>query len=463
MKSIGKTLLAVFLSFLAMAPLSAFEAGAQLLVSGGAAGNGGGRDDKLEWEDDADTNLFSTFLEPGWWSAHHLFTGKLVSWFDLPFVEDGSFGIAGQASLKYGQEGSPDEVPNISFIADIDLLRYYYNNIDENGAFVLSAGRFNVTDKTSTIINQKLDGLYLGFNGSRVQFGAYVGYTGLLNSKTTMIINSSGRNYWTALATDSLYNIYQDDVKSITAKNFSDFMKSGDLSAFWNDVGEQVFTWADPYILSSANVAFPYLFANQTPYIEATVAVSTEGPSKIVDEFDRFYLTGGMYGPFIFPDFVYNISTTFSTCGDNGVTRSAFDGLSNLTKLNFTYFTNFHSLTFSGGLTYASGDNGIYDPFYGFTSTPISYMRYSPEHSAAVKYGLSASFKPVKEFLVTLGADQVFDYQENVIDYMGWQWYTEIKLQCTSDFQFQVKAYRFIAEDTNFDNTGATVTAVFSF
>lgn len=452
MKSTGKFLLTALFSSLLMAPLSAFEAGGQVLVSGGAAGNGSGRYDK--WEYDLSKSLFATFLEPGWWSAHHLFTGKLVGWFDMPFIEDGTFGLAGQGSLKYSQENSSDEYPGISLVADVDLLRYYYNSVDENGGFVLSAGRFNVADKTSTIINQKLDGMYVGFNGSHVQFGAYAGYTGLLNSKNTLMINSSGKNYWRALYSNSLYNIYRARMKD-----------DRHTSLYVSEIGEQLFTWADPYIVSSANLTFPYLFANQTPYIEASVAVGTEGPSKIEDQFDRFYLTCGMYGPFIYSDFVYNISTTFATYGDGESNKSSsFNRLSNLSKLNITYFTNFHSLALSGALTYASGNNGMYAPFYGFTSTPISYMRFSPEHSAAVKYGLSVSFKPIKEFLVTLGADQLFSYEENIVDYEGWQCYTEIKLQCTSDFQFQVKAYRFLADkDTYYDNTGATVTAVFSF
>ena len=451
MKSTDKFLLTALFSTLLIAPLSAFEAGGQILVSGGAAGNGGGRYDT--WEYDLSKNPFATFLKPGWWSAHHLFTGKLIGWFDMPFIEDGSFGIAGQGSLKYSREKSYDDHPNLSLVADIDLLRYYYNSIDANGSFVISAGRFNVADKTSTIINQKIDGMYVGYNGSHVQFGAYAGYTGLLNSKTTLMINSSGKNYWRALSSNSLYNIYRARMKD-----------DRNTSLYVSEIGEQLFTWADPYVVSSANLTFPYLFANQTPYIEASVAVSTQGPSKIEDEFDRFYLTGGMYGPFIFSDLVYNISTTFSTCGDEDTSKSAFNGLSNLSKLNITYFTNFHSFAISGALTYASGDNGIYSPFYGFTSTPISYMRFSPEHSSAVKYGLSVSFKPIKEFLVTLGADQVFSYQQTVVDYMGWQCYTDIKLQCTSDFQFQIKAYRFLAkDDPYYDNTGATVTAVLSF
>ncbi len=444
MKKIIKFFAVAIFSFSCIFPLSAFEAGTQLILSGGAAGNGGSR----YWD---------------WLLAHQTTTAKLVGWFDFPFVEDGDFGLAGQASLKYNQENSHDDYPYIRLIADIDLLRYYYTHIDEKGGFNLSLGRFSVTDKTSTIINQKIDGIHLGYNASKVQFGAYLGYTGLLNSKTTMIINSSGKNYWSSLASTSLHDIYMTDLKSVPRKDFSEFLRRLHWNKFWTDTGEQVFTWADPYVLSSLNFTFPYLFANQTPYIEANMALNSEGPCKIEDEFDRFYLTAGIYGPFIFSDLVYNISTTFSTYGDSGTSKSAFNGVANLSKLDFTYFTSFHSLAFSANLIYASGNNGTYDTFYGFTSTPISYMRYNPEHSAAVKYGISASFKPIKEFLVTLGADQLFSYKEDIVKYQGWQCYTEMKLQCTTDFQFQVKAYRFIAEDATYDNTGASVTGIFSF
>lgn len=449
----------------------AFDAGTQLILSGGAAGNGGGRYNTWGVWQGEDDCWYGTILNPAWWSAHQITTGKFLGWFDLPFVDDSSFGIAGQASIKYQQENSWDNLPYISIVPDIDLLRYYYNSYDEKGGFSLSLGRFNVTDKTATIINQKIDGMYLGYNARKVQFGVYAGYTGLLNAKNTLTINSSGKNYWSSLVSSSVYNVYLghinkviDDYQKKSKKvNISDVMRTVDWAGVRDDLGRMMYVWAEPYFLSSANLTFPYIFANQTPYIEASMAINTEGPSKIEDEFDRFYLTGGMYGPFIFSDLIYNFSTTFSTYGNDNANKSAFEGFANLSKLKFTYFTNFHALALSGELVYASGNNGIYDPFYGFTSNPISYRRYSPEHSSAIKYGVSAAFKPTREFLISAGADQLFSYKEEVLEYEGWQVYTELKLQCTSDFQFQVKAYRFIAEDTNYDNTGATVTAVFSF
>lgn len=462
MNTIGKFLTVAILLIALSLPAKAFEAGTQFLISGGAAGNGGGREGTWGlWK--YNDVWYGELLQPGWWSAHQVTNAKLVGWFDMPFVEDSTFGLAGQASLKYSQENSYDSDPMISFIPDIDLLRYYYNKVDAKGGFTLSAGRFNVADKTSDIINQKIDGLYLGYGSNKIQFGVYGGYTGLLNSRTTMIINSTGRNFWSSQLTDSLYTTYANKVKPHSIKNFSDLSKKVDWGDVMSDVGRSLYIWADPYFVSSANLTFPYLFANQTPFLEASLAISTEGPSKVEDEFDRFYITAGMYGPLIFSDLIYSFSTTFSTYGDSGANKSAFEGLSNYSKLKFTYFTNFHSLAISGELKYASGDNGIYDPFYGFTSNPISYMRYSPEHSSAVKYGLSVAFKPTREFLVTLGGDQVFSYNENVVDYQGCQFYGEMKLQCTSDFQFQVKAYRFFAQDMNYDNTGATITGVFSF
>ena len=345
MKSISKIVLAALL--LLPCPAIALDAGTQLIVSGGAAGNGGGR--PLDWI-----------------RAHQISTCKLLGWFDLPFVEDSSFGLAGQASIKYQQENSYDEISYITIVPDIDLLRYYYNSYDERGGFSISAGRFNVTDKTGNIINQKIDGLYFGYTARKIQFGVYAGYTGLLNSKNTLIINSSGKNYWRSLVSSSLYNVYLDRVESVNGKDFSDYMKKIDWGKFRDDIGRSLYVWAEPYFLSSANLTFPYLFANQTPYIEASIAINTEGPSKIEDEFDRFYITGGLYGPLIFSDLMYNVSTTFSTYGDSNSNKSAFSGLANLSKLKITYFTNFHSLALSGELVYASGDNGIYDPFYGF-------------------------------------------------------------------------------------------------
>lgn len=450
MKSISKIVLAALL--LLPSPALAFEAGTQFIISGGAAGNGGGR--LLDWI-----------------RAHQVTTAKLLGWFDLPFVDDSSFGLAGQASLKYQQENSYDTISYINLVPDIDLLRYYYNHYDEKGGFSLSLGRFTVTDKTATIINQKIDGMYLGYNMTRMQFGVYAGYTGLLNSKNTLMINSSGKNYWSSLVSSSLYNVYLGEVSDVVDRlkdkgkkvNLSDVMHEIDWNSVRSNLERTFYVWSEPYFISSANLTFPYLIANQTPYIEASMAINTEGPSKIEDAFDRFYITGGLYGPLIFSDLMYNFSTTFSTYGDSNSNKSAFEGIANLSKLKFTYFTNFHALALSAELTYASGDNGIYEPFYGFTSTPISYRRYSPEHTSAIKYGISAAFKPTREFLVTLGADQLFSYKETVADYQGWQVYTEMKLQCTSDFQFQVKAYRFLADDRDYDNTGATVTAVFTF
>ncbi|MBQ9538052.1 MAG: hypothetical protein IJU95_02180 [Treponema sp.] len=463
MKAIGKLLLAVLL----LAPLPAFalDAGTQLIVSSGAAGNGGGRDSTWGYWKDDNGCWHMTLLSPAFGKAHQVSNAKLIGWFDLPFNDESTFGLMGQGSIKYSQENSWDSISYINIIPDVDMLRYYFNKVDGNGGFSLSLGRFNVADKTSSIINQKIDGLYVGYSASRIQFGAYVGYTGLLNSKNTMIINSSGRNYWSSQLTGSIYDFLLEDID--TNKNnrlqFASMKNKVFSGRYWDDVERTLYIWADPYLVSSANITFPYLFANQTPYIEGSLAISTEGPCKVEDEFDRFYITAGMYGPLIYSDLVYNVSTTFSTYGDSSSSKSAFDGVSNLSKIKLTYFTGFHSLAISGLFTYASGDNGMYEPFYGFTSNPISYRRYSPEHSSSVKYGLSASFKPIREFLVTLGADQLFDYSTDYIKYEGIQAYTEMKLQCTSDFQFQLKAYRFWAEDKTFDNTGATITGVFSF
>ncbi len=446
MKKLTKILSLSLLSAVTAMGLSALdiEAGGMQTVSGGAAGNGGSATENFHFAD-------------------HIFSSKTVGWLDMKFNPDGTMGLAAQASLEFEYQNRKDFIQFMDLTPDLDLLRFYYIRPTGNGEiFNVSAGRFHITDKSTYVFNQNVDGVHLGYKASNIVFGATLGYTGLLSAKTNLIINETGKNFRSNY--DNLYEKVKPYVDEADKTSYSTFMDTFDFSGATKAVAKDIlYPWADPYFVSTASFTLPYIFANQTLFFEGSSFIGVGGPSKkglnsatkTARNFNRFYLTGGITGPFVFSNLTYGLTTTLGT--------SKSKGTGNLSSFNLSWYTGLKDLTLSGKVVYASGDNDSLNQFYGFTSNAISYMRYAPEYTQTIKLGTSASFKPVKEFLVMGGLDWLYDFAVDVVEYLGWQYWTEMRLQCTTDFQFQLKEYRFLARDHNYDNAGATLTAVLTF
>ncbi len=448
MKKVLKVCCAALISVFAVQGLSAvdIEAGGSFRYMLGGAGH--------VWHAwDANFKSYMGYLDD-------LNTAELNGWINVPLRTDGSMGISAQTSLEFEFNQRQKEGIYLDGTADLDLLNFYYKQRNGyKGNFTFYGGRMPMSDKTGVIFNQKCDGLYLGYNSKKIILDVFAGYTGFLNAKTNLIINRTGKNYWRTDDFEEWYSCIKDKYDASGADNVQDFLSSSDgRKLLFKTIPKLLYQWADAYFVSDVAVTFPYCFANQTAYLEGSMFIAMDGPSKTSDdnEYNRFYGTVGLSGPLFFPNLTYALSTTFSS--------TTYRAMSNLTIASLSYYTGFHDLSFSARGIYASGHgNRCFDEFFGFTSQAISYQRYGPEFTSSIKGGISASIKPIDNFLITVGADRLYSYPDDVIRYAGWQEYGEVKLQCTTDFLVSLKAYKFYAAKSVYDNAGATLSVVLTF
>ncbi|MBQ2315665.1 MAG: hypothetical protein II187_12310 [Treponema sp.] len=309
---------------------------------------------------------------------------------------------------------------------DIDLLKFNYRQpFWDGGTLAFSAGRFQYFDATAQVFAQNCDGMLLQLNTDNVRGSFYIGYTGLLNQKKVSMLDMDGKNYRVA----------------------------GEEKEEWY---EAYYSPADPYYVQAVSVTFPYLFLNQSLGFDFNMFIGTYSPFRTNINYNRYYATINMTGALV-QNLYYTFSTTFQT--------EEFVGTGNMTQLSFTYYPEKLSSSVSLNALYASGNNnGPFSRFRGFTSNSISYSRYAPEMSGALKLGTYVTLKPLRELFLGVGTDFLFACPDDDITYDGWQMYANFKLQCTTDFQISITDffYRgFRSRDP--DNHGVVVKATMSF
>ncbi len=360
-------------------------------------------------------------------------TEDLTGWLFVPISIEKEASVTAQATVQGVMRNVVGYKPDFDFNANLDLLNFHYNSYDGGSSYwTFNGGRFNFTDTTGLICNQTSDGAQFSYYSNKVNVSLYAGYTGLLNRQYTLMINSEGANYW------------QQCLEKEEDNRFYKYLNP----------------WADPYLISSLKASFPYLFANQTLSLEASMYLGINGPSDFsTNNYNRYYFTTGLSGPLFLNGLNYNLTTTLFT--------TKFNGMGNMTQGNISWFAGWKDIVFSLTGVYASGeDDGIsesLDTFVGFTSKSISYARYTTEHSAHTKGGFSFSAKPVKTFFVRFGMDRVFANNKGSFKYEGWQWYANCELQCTTDFKLSISEFRFFASEESKSSGGAIIKAHISF
>ena len=359
----------------------------------------------------------------------------LVGWLSAPLNTENTMSINAQLSANekfstiISQGGIEDtlEAKQRKYLTlDIDLLKFNWIRPDRDGsALVFSAGRFQYFDSSGQIFAQNCDGMLLQSNTSTMQAGFYFGYTGLLNQKKVSILDMDGKNY----------------------------RVSSEEKEEWY---ESYYSFADPYFVSSMSLSFPYAFWNQTIGFELNMFLGVDSPFRDRVNYNRYYATFSMSGP-LEEKLYYSFSTTFQT--------EEFVGTGNLTQLSFTYYPEPLGASVSLNGLYASGNkNGPFSRFRGFTSNSISYSRYAPELTGALKLGSYVSIKPLQMVYLGVGADMLFACPEDDIKYDGWQMYANCKLQVLTDLQISIteffyKGYR----SSDPDNRGLVVKVTMSF
>lgn len=342
-------------------------------------------------------------------------------WFRNPVSEDGSSYLAGEGSFQFEKDArKEDSDKQLKLFADLNLFKLVVKKEIESGNITFSAGRFYNSDLTGLIYTQNGDGLKLDASLSSVELSVFGAYTGLLNAKNITILG---------------------DTTSLTDKE------------------KTVYVMANKFAVGALTLSFPYFAANQTLSLEGLAALSLEST-----KLNRFYGTLALNGPLFTPVF-YNISSTmgFAKYDEQDMVKG------NLTKGSISVYPDFKSMSFSLSGLYASGKQGSFEAFQGFTSNTAVNSLSEPEYSGIALAGLSASIKPVDNFLFFAGADIVFNTlagdEKKDIERAGLQYTAGFNWQLVSDVSLGANLCQFIGKDKYADGnkTQFRITAAIAF
>lgn len=342
-------------------------------------------------------------------------------WFRNPVSQDGSSYIAGEGSFLFEKDMRiEDSEKQLKLYADLNLLKLVAKKELESGNLVFSAGRFYNSDLSGLVYTQNGDGVKLEASLSGVEFSVFGAYTGLLNAKNITILGNDT-----------------------------------DLT----DKEKTVYVMANKFAVGALTLSLPYFAANQTLSIEGFGALSLEST-----KFNRFYGTVALNGPLFTPVF-YNISSTmgFAKYDEEDMVKG------NLTKGAISVYPDFKSMSFSLNGLYASGKQGSFEAFQGFTSNTAVNSLKEDEYSGIALAGISASIKPVENFLFFAGADIVLDTlageEQKSIERSGLQYSAGFNWQVVSDVSLGANLSQFIGKDdyADYNRTQFRITAAIAF
>lgn len=176
-----KVVLLIAAVLLAVMPLAAYDFGGSVDASAGAA------------------ITDSTAISP---------SEKLTGWAKVPFT-GGSFSTEAYYKLAGSFRDGVD--PSFNSTVDLSLFKITY----ALPAVSLNVGRYSFSDVTGSVFAMTADGVNASLTAGLLKIGGYVGYTGLLNGKTS---GMSTDNDQTKVYTSSAKNLVF--LGSVTAPNF---------------------------------------------------------------------------------------------------------------------------------------------------------------------------------------------------------------------------------------------------
>ncbi|MGI0528518.1 hypothetical protein [Treponema socranskii] len=333
------------------------------------------------------------------------------AWLTTPINEQLRFGTDASYEFRYDQDG--DVVKNI---IDINLLKLTGTfHAGKTGMFEFGAGRFSLSDATGIIFSQMNDGVYAKYSIPRVSASTYLGITRLLNSHDVVIL-----------------------------RHFSDTtVKTEDASA--------VYVLGPSYIPLGFSINIPSLFLNQDITIEEWNFIDFSG-----DDYHRHYGTLMFSGP-ILSNLFYSASSTLGT--ENMRT------ISNLIKLSLSFYpVKEASVGFSG--IYASGNNGGFDSFRGFSSQTAVLASetagFGTEYDGKIKTMLTGSYTFLSNICVAPSLALVFACPEK-ISYNGFQWRLDAMWNIFHDLQLSSSIYQYIGKDKENDKICFSLGGTFVF
>lgn len=341
----------------------------------------------------------------------------LSLWFRHDF--DTTSFIAAEADTRIRTTASnleKSETFNTVVIPDVKLLRFNKKISAGKNQIIINAGRIHFSDLSATVLSQVADGAAISADFKRLNVKLYGHYTGLLNAQNVTILNKTASSY------------------------ILDTKKSWYCAA--------------PYVNAGAQLEFPYLFANQTVSAEFLASFATEGIEKVETDYKRMWATIGLNG-FLSRNLCYLLTSTIGSECENGI--------SNLTKLTFTFFPNFKNMAISLSGIYASGEHMGLKAFKGFTSSPAVASVKEPEYSGLVKTGINASIKPIKSIYTAVNANAVFSCPKEDFEYYGFEAGLSGNLQVLSDLNINATLTQFFAKDSSNSKATMIVSATLTF
>lgn len=348
----------------------------------------------------------------------------------IPFNGAGTVYLASQASLNFDFTACSDykKLENLNF--DIDLLKFnaFFQSADKN-SFLLSFGRFPVSDITGIIYSQPVDGLLVQFKTQALSASLSLSCTSFLNGLNNPVFQSDGN------------------------------VASGGYSLI---LGEKlpIYQFAPSYAIASASFSAPYLFANQTLGLETLCILGLPGVGTSTDtDSTRLYATLFMNGPlsrFIF----YDVSTTFEAI-------NTFEKMANLTKFSVSLYPGFLSSAITVGASYASGkqfgDDGFLIQFVPFTKVTAVNSKGGMYYSGLTKASASFSVKPLSKLYVRASYAADFANPDETFAYYGSEASMLLTYQMFTDLQLNLNLYGFMGADSADNKMGAAFNATLSF
>lgn len=334
-------------------------------------------------------------------------------WFRAPLTKDGSCYLAAEALYQYEKDFA---VPTTTNAVDCDLFKIGWSRKDRLNKMTVSAGRFASLDLTGLIFNQLADGVLFRYDMPRLSVTAYGGYTGFLNAQTVTIL-------------------------------------APEQDPFTYDT-DKIYPLAAKYGLASLSVSCPNLFLNQTLAAQFFSTFRVEG-----DKYNRLYGTLSLNGPIV-PSLFYTLT---STAGMTSYDGASYD-ISNLSTASISFYPSAITSSISLNGVYASGEQGPFKKFTGFTSQTATNAYDGQQYSGMAKCGLTGTIKPVKALLLSAGADIVFDADDSV-EYGGFQYKAGATWQILSDVQAGASMYQYTDKDDpdNRNKTCFELTAIVTF
>lgn len=347
-------------------------------------------------------------------------------WLRTPVNKDGSSYFAAEGSFTTDYKPYEDDSKKkLDLIGDLTLFKLVLKKELNSGNLVFSAGRFYNSDLSETIYTQNGDGAKLDVNVSKINLSFFGAFTGILNAKNVKILTAPA---------------------GVTSPDLSEKQKT-------------LYVVADKYAVGAVTFVLPHIFASQTIAVEGLAALGLE--SK---KYNRFYGTLALNGPIVSPVF-YAVSSTigFAKYDENDMVKG------NLTKASISVYPNYKSMAISLNGLYASGKQGPFEAFQGFTSGTAVNSLSEPEYSGVAKAGLSASIKPLPNFILLAGGDLVFDAKagdkQSDIKHSGFQYTAGFNWQVVSDVSLGATFGQFIGtKDYSDDNkTQLRISAAIAF